>query len=198
MHAPLKDKNDIKIFILYLLKHIEYPLDFNTISDIVVQDEFVSYFDFAECFAELLDTETVELIRIDDEDAVELVPDDAARAATRGEYFKITEKGIVVVEQLHSNLLNMIKDKSLKSALRLLSFKQRGADVKCSHFLRDDGRYNFHCEIIEKHEIILEVNMVVEDEILLAKMLKNFNERPEVAYRGVMSLLSGDINYLID
>ena len=45
MQAPLKEKNDIKIFILYLLKNLNYPLDFNTISDIVVQDEFVNYFD---------------------------------------------------------------------------------------------------------------------------------------------------------
>ena len=60
MQAPLKEKNDIKIFILYLLKNLNYPLDFNTISDIVVQDEFVNYFDFAECFAELLDIGNIE------------------------------------------------------------------------------------------------------------------------------------------
>ena len=64
MQAPLRDKNDIKIFILYLLKNLKYPLDFNTISDIVVQDEFVNYFDFAECFAELLDSGTIEQIRV--------------------------------------------------------------------------------------------------------------------------------------
>ena len=55
MGARLKNKNDIKIFILYLLQNINYPLDFPTINDIVVQDEYVNYFDFAECFAEILD-----------------------------------------------------------------------------------------------------------------------------------------------
>ena len=39
MGARLKNKNDIKIFILYLLQNINYPLDFPTINDIVVQDE---------------------------------------------------------------------------------------------------------------------------------------------------------------
>ena len=56
MQGPLKDKNDIKIFILYLLRNIGYPLDFDNINDIVVQDGIVGYFDFADCFAELLDT----------------------------------------------------------------------------------------------------------------------------------------------
>ena len=50
----LTDKFEIKIFILYLLKNIKEPLEFSTINDIVVQDGFVNYFDFAICFAELL------------------------------------------------------------------------------------------------------------------------------------------------
>ena len=61
MHSQLRDKNDIKIFILYLLRHIGYPLDFVSINDIVVQDGYVGYFDFAECFAELLETGNIVL-----------------------------------------------------------------------------------------------------------------------------------------
>ena len=197
MQAPLKEKNDIKIFILYLLKNLKYPLDFNTISDIVVQDEFVSYFDFAECFAELLDTETIELIRVGEEIAEPTIGENG-RPENKSEYFQITEKGIVVVEQLQSNLLGVIKEKSLKSAMRLLSFKQRGADIKCTHTKREDGKYDLHCEIIENYEVVLEVNLVVEGEELLQKMVANFNEHPEVAYRGVVSILSGDINYLVN
>lgn len=197
MQAPLKEKNDIKIFILYLLKNLNYPLDFNTISDIVVQDEFVSYFDFAECFAELLDTETIEMLRISD-GIVEPGIGENGRPENKSEYFKITEKGIVVVEQLQSNLLGIIKEKSLKSAMRLLSFKQRGADLKCTHTLREDGKYDLHCEVIENFEPVLQINLVVENEDLLHKMVENFNEHPEVAYRGVLAVLSGDINYLVN
>ncbi len=197
MQAPLKEKNDIKIFILYLLKNLNYPLDFNTISDIVVQDEFVSYFDFAECFAELLDTETIEMLHVS-EGIAEPSMDENGRSDNKSEYFKITEKGVVVVEQLQSNLLGIIKEKSLKSAMRLLSFKQRGADLKCTYVIREDGKYDLHCEVIENFEPVLQINLVVESEDLLHKMVENFNEHPEVAYRGVLAVLSGDINYLVN
>lgn len=194
MQAPLKEKNDIKIFILYLLKNIAYPLDFNTISDIVVQDEFVNYFDFAECFAELLDSGTVEMHRV-----VEATDDiNLGRIEKNTELYNITENGVRVVEQLQSNLLIMIKEKSLKSAMRLLSFKARGSDIKCSGKEREDGRYDLHCEIIENRETMLSVDIVIDDKHQLDKMMYNFNERPEVIYRGVVSLLTGDINYLID
>ncbi len=192
MHAPLKEKNDIKIFILYLLKNINYPLDFNTISDIVVQDEFVSYFDFAECFAELLDNEIVEMVHLEPDEAV------VRGAGDTREYFKIAEKGIIVVEQLHSNLLNMIKEKSLKSAMRLLSFKKNGSEIKCSHSEREDGKFALHCEIIENRQPIMKLDLVVESREMLERMEANFNEQPEITYRGIISLLTGDINYLID
>ncbi len=198
MQAPLKEKNDIKIFILYLLKNLKYPLDFNTISDIVVQDEFVNYFDFAECFAELLDSGTIELIRVGGETVSEATIGKNGRPEKKDELYSITENGVIVVEQLQSNLLNMIKEKSLKSAMRLISFKQRGFEVKCNGAEREDGKYDLHCEVIENRESLMEINLVVNDKQRYDQMVYNFNERPEVIYRGVVSLLTGDINYLID
>ena len=198
MQAPLKDKNDIKIFILYLLKNIQYPLDFNTISDIVVQDEFVSYFDFAECFAELLDLGTIEQFRIGDELITEPSLGQNGRPEKKNELYAITAKGVTVVEQLHSNLLNMIKEKSLKSAMRMLSFKLRQSKIECSSTECDDGTYQLHCEIIEKQRPILKIDYVADTKERMEIMRENFNERPEIIYRGVVALLSGDINYLID
>lgn len=48
MPFALTDKTDIKIFILYLLMHMERPVDFVTLHDMVVQDEFVRQFDFMD------------------------------------------------------------------------------------------------------------------------------------------------------
>ena len=35
-------------------------------------------------------------------------------------------------------------------------------------------------------------------EVQLDKILKNFADRPEVIYRGIFALLSGDVNYIFD
>ena len=58
----LTGKNDIKIFILFLLDSIGYPLSRSDIEEICVSDNFVSYFDFAECFVELVDKDYLILI----------------------------------------------------------------------------------------------------------------------------------------
>ena len=47
--------------------------------------------------------------------------------------YVITEQGKQVSDNLEGNLLGIIRDKSLKSALRLLSFKKRGSEIGAVH-----------------------------------------------------------------
>ena len=56
MQLPMVDKNEIKIFILYLMDRIGYPLTCADVCSIMHQENVVSYFDCADCFAELIDS----------------------------------------------------------------------------------------------------------------------------------------------
>ena len=103
-----------------------------------------------------------------------------------------------MAENLESELLGFIKNKSLKSALRLISFKNGGNHIETSCKARPDGRFDFSCRIMQKNDKILEVNLVVENEKQLELMRYNFNDRPEVIYRGVMALLTGEIDFLLN
>ena len=54
MNSFLTEVDEIKIFILYLLDKIGYPLDYPSISQIMMQDGIVRFIDFAECFFALV------------------------------------------------------------------------------------------------------------------------------------------------
>ena len=182
INPPLREKNDIKIFILYLMRNVGYPLDFGNINDIVVQDGLVRYFDFAECFAELLETGNV-----------------AEEKDENGELlYSVTAQGKEVADSLQSDLLMMIRERSLRSAMRLLSFKKRGSQIKYKSTPLPNGTYEFNCRIIENKEEVLNVTVNVENKKLLDRMEHNFETRPEVVYRGLLSVFSGDVNYLLE
>ena len=51
----MKDKNEIKIFILYLMDRIGYPVKFGDVCSILYQENIVSYFECGDCFTELVD-----------------------------------------------------------------------------------------------------------------------------------------------
>lgn len=181
MPFALTDKTDIKIFILYLLMHIERPVDFATLHDIVVQDEFVRQFDFMDCFYELCETEAVQKTEKDGR-----------------EYYAITPKGRAAAETLQSDLLRPIRERALRSALRLLSFQSRGTVIKSEVVPLENGKFELKCECRDSEGVFMQTCVVVETKRQAELMKYNFDDRAELVYRGILSLLSGDMNYLAD
>ena len=47
-HSP----QQVKVFILYLLEKVGYPLDYNDLATIIIRDGYVDYFDFVTYFHE--------------------------------------------------------------------------------------------------------------------------------------------------
>ena len=181
MGALISEKRNVKIFVLYLLENINAPLDFVTINDVVRQNDFVAYFDFAECFGEMVDS---GLIIGDDVDGTM--------------YYGVSEKGSAVARELKSEILPSILEKSLASALRFLSFKKQNAEVKCFSEERRDGRHDMTCTILKDKKEIFTIKMTVDSRIRVEKMKERFRDRPELVYRGVCALLEGQVDYLFN
>ena len=66
MDIPITSKNEIKIFILYLMDRIGYPVRFSDVCSILHQENVVSYFDGADCFGELVDDGHVVAVEKDE------------------------------------------------------------------------------------------------------------------------------------
>ncbi len=181
MSSPIGGMKNVKIFVLYLLENINYPLDFPTINDIVMQTDYVMYLDFAEGFFQMVDMELIETIDFQGE-----------------QYYLITEKGRCVARELKSDILSTVLDQSLTMALRYLDFKKRKVVAKCVIEPTDDGRYNVICSFTEKEKVIFSQLLTVDTFDRARRMKDNFYERPEAIYRGVTALLAGNVNYLFN
>jgi len=181
MSGVIGSVRNVKIFVLYLMENINYPLDFVTINDIVMQTDYVMYLDFAEAFHEMLDGELI------------------AETELEGDVlYSVTEKGRMVARELKSDLLPSILDRPLSAALRYLNFKKRGIEAKCTVEALEDGRYEVRCSFTEQKVCIFSQSLVVDSEDRAKRMKQNFYDRPEAVYRGVLALLAGNVNYLFD
>lgn len=182
MGSPIGNKNNVKIFILYLLENINYPLDFFTVNDIVMQTDYVMYLDFAEAWGELLDGGLVEELKVDEVSSV----------------FIVTDKGRCVARELKSGLVSSILDQSLEQALRYIDFTKRGVVPKCTVEKLEDGKYSVECSFTENKVMLFKQSLVVDTEDRAMRMKRNFYDRPEVIYKGVIALMSGNVNYLFN
>ncbi len=183
LKTKLKNKTDIKIFILYLLNNVGYELTYDQIHDISVQDNFVGSMDFAECFSELLDTGNVEER-----------PSQGENAAPT---YKITGQGMSVAAALQSDIMGFIRTKSLKSALRYLSFSKKGFFVQTEAIQRPDGRFDLKCSVAEPDSPAMELSLIIDNRYQLNRMRAHFEDNPETVYRSILALLSGEADYLL-
>lgn len=219
--AQFKEENEIKIFILYLLDKIGYPLDYPSIGSIMMQDGLVNFFDFAQCFFALVDAGHIREIVRDPSGEKETKEKDTTTAGDdkkenspaeigaklddfAEEYepdatvlYEVTDTGRQVAQALSGNLMVTVREKSYRSALRHLSFAKKGAYV--DHSYRPDGDgYLVTCSIKDKKGVIMDLTVRADSDYQLQRMLSNYSDRPEVVFRGVVALLSGDVNYLFE
>ena len=183
MASPIGSMNNVKIFVLYLMRNINYPLDFVTVNDIVMQTDYIMYLDFAQAFHQMLDGELIC------EDGVNENGDPL---------YSVTAKGAMVAEQLRCDLLPSILDQSLACALRYLDFRRRGVTVDCESVQCADRTVDVTVIIREKDKVILKTTINADSEYHARKMKQTFRERPEVVYRGVLALLTGKVAFLYD
>ncbi len=183
MQLPMVDKNEIKIFILYLMDRIGYPLTCGDVCSIMHQENVVSYFDCADCFTELMDCHHV--IPVEKNESGETL-------------FIVSDTGKQIAKELSDTLSSGIKEISYRSAIRHLSFKKRKATIDCSFTERENGKYFVHCEIREFGRIVLDVSVEVDSKIEAENMMLNFRRKPEIVFRGTLAIISGEKNYIFE
>ena len=164
---------------MYLLKNIKEPLEFSTINDIVVQDGFVNYFDFAICFAELLESNQITELKGDKT------------------LYVISPEGTEAVESVEDKIFVSVKEKARRSALRLLAFNRSGSRTR-SRVEKAEKGYKLICSIEDSEKTLLHIEVFLTDAHYAEKLRVNYDERAEIIYKGVLSLLSGEVNFLFD
>ena len=178
-----RNLNNVKIFVLYLMRNIGYPMSFSTVNDIVMQNDYVLYLDFAEAFHEMLDLGLISECG-HDEDNLPL--------------YEVTRKGAVVAEQLKSDILPAILDQSMACALRYLDFQAREVVVDSEARKLNDNTIDVTISIKEKGKQIFSTTVNVDSEYRTHQIRQTFRSRPDVIFRGVMALLTGKMDFLFD
>ncbi len=197
-HSP----QQVKVFILYLLEKVGYPLDYNDIATIIIRDGYVDYFDFVTYFHELLEDGHIKKVSVpslDGKAADELddsfdTDDDKSK-----DVYEVTDTGRMIAKGLADDLLlAAVREKSYISAMRHLSLEKRGAVVDHNIEMVGDGSYIFHCSIKDCDGMAFDLSLRADSYLQASRMRMNFEDKPDVVYRGIVALVTGNVNYLFE
>lgn len=177
----LKNQTDIKIFVLFLLNHVRYPLTLDEITDCVTADSVVEHIDFTAAFSELLEQEHVI-------------------KGTEGgqEMYMISPKGMETSANLEDSLLASLRKRSLQMAMRHLSLRRREAVATAEVRPLEDGRYTVSCRATCRDGAeIASFSLTIASYEVAEQIRRHFTEQPEEVIRGLTATATGEISFLL-
>lgn len=165
----LQDKLDIKMLELYLLARAAGPLDPDLLAELALRHDGVSYFDFAEATAELVESGNIVL--------------------EAGGYV-ITEKGRENSLACESSLPYSVRRHSDEALSPVNAALRRQAQVRGEKVERPDGSVTARMLLDDDSGNLLTLELLCPSPAQADKLIVSFREKPEKLYNIILSALS--------
>ena len=171
----LKDADDIKILICYLLKSVGRPLSFDNLNEILQHDGLCNYFGFASALHELLVSGHVDLLK---DGGVE--------------YYKATGLGEATAALFERRLPVTVREKAVNAAVRLLARIKRESENRVEIAQNTSGGFEVTCTVYDMGDTLMSVKLLVADRAQAESVKRQFQTNPEIVYKGMLALMTGD------
>lgn len=166
----IHDKLDMKVLILYLLSRAYSPVDFSTLTDLVLAERGTGYFLFAQALAELKDSGHV-------------TEEDGRWAAA--------EKGRRNSADSEGSLPQVLRQRCDKRLAALNTALKRRAQVRAQVLPREDGGFTLRLALDDDGGSLLALELLVPSREEGQAMADRFQENPEMTYHSVLAALQG-------
>ncbi len=169
-HGFIHEKLEIKILILFILRRLPEPVTLDTLSNLTLCDEGISYFDFTECVAELVET---------------------GHISTDGHTYALTEKGLKNGEITENSIPYSVRIKADKAASDMRRYLNRKAFVSTSRTISRKGGYTVELSLSDGVSEIVGIQLYASSEAQARALENGFSEKAETIYNGLLKLILG-------
>ena len=175
----LKNLTEIKIFLLFLLDNIRYPIEYTTLTKIISENVSELTFDYEECLRELADSEHLLFDEIDGE-----------------RYYMISDSGRLIAAELYDRLDPAFREESIKSAAKHISLAKSNAEIDSKITELSDKRLSVSLKAKDKGGELFSISLTVNSRAEAEKIVSNFERNPDNVYRGMLFCVTGKLEFL--
>lgn len=164
-------KLDIKMLTLYVLSRVAAPIDFATLTDLVMCDDGVDYFLFAEGVSELLES---------------------GHAEKNGDYYIATEKGHRNIVDLESSLPTVIRKRCDQRLAPLNAALKRKSQVQSEIVPLETGGVSVRLTLKDDAAEIFSLSLLAASKEDGESIVQRFTGHPDRIYNGILGVLLAD------
>ena len=166
----LRNKNEIRILLCYLVNSIGAPLSREDVLSIMQEHGFANYFEVTDALAELTANGS---LAADGDPPV---------------YHAVSQTKLIA-GQLDKVLPLSVREKAIAAAVNLLAKARREQENKVTIQQTSKG-YNVHCHISGVDLELMNISLYVPDEHQAKLVRKAFHKSPETVYQVLLALLT--------
>ncbi len=167
----LHEMHEIKALVLYLLKEANCVLKDSQLTDVIMSDGLVEYFDYAQATEQLLMDGLMDIASLDEMSS-----------------YRITKSGLEVVGEYEQRLPHNVKSKTLAALETLLRQKQEDEQTFAEIAPSESG-FLVTCTVREGGETMLSYQVLVPDRKDAYYVAQRFRENPAGYYQKILELV---------
>jgi hypothetical protein len=170
---------DMKVFLLFLLDNIGYPLEHNTLISIVQENTDEISLDYDECLRQLVVSEHLLYDEVGEE-----------------RYYMISDKGRLVASELYDSLDKNFRERSLRIAIKHISLSKSGAGINAYITETESKRFKVTLEAFDKYGDLMRTSITVNSMAEAVEIKNNYDTRPDGVYKGILFSVTGKMDFL--
>ncbi len=169
-HGFIRSELELKTLILFALKCAATPVAFDHLSDMVLRDEAIDYFEYVNAINDLVKTEHIYR---------EAKPD--------AELYFISKKGLKNLESYEGNLPASVREHTKKAVKTILRKVRRQADVSAQIVERDNGTFSVLCKLRDDSGELLSMELTAITDEQAQAISNGFKDKAEKIYNVLLS-----------
>lgn len=162
---------DVKALILYLLKEAGCVLKDSQLTDVLMADGLVEYFDYAQAAEQLLMDGMMDIASLEEMSS-----------------YRITLKGAEVEKEYEQRLPHNVKSKTLAALKAILKQKQEDESVY-TEIVPSESGFLVTCTVREGGEVMLSYQVLVPDRKDAYYAAERFKENSAGYYQKIMEIV---------
>ena len=170
---------DIKVFILFLLNNLGYPIDYTAVIGMISENTEELLIDYDECLRELVDDGHLLYDEYNGE-----------------RYYMISDTGRMIAAELYDSLDKEFRETSLRYAAKYTSLSKTGSTINAAVSEAEGGRYRVTLRASDSIGEVLSLSITVNSQKEAERIRLNYEAKPDGVYRGILFSATGRLEFL--
>ena len=164
-----------KLLLLYLIKTSKSPFTNNTITEFMLEKNYMNYFLVQQYLSELINSDFIEVLKKDSE-----------------EVYSIVEQGEIALSYFEERIPDKVKSELNDEFFKIEKEEKVQTEILTEYYEKDNGQFVVNLKLVENEETLFSVYLDVATKKQANLICDRWKNNTEHIYQNIINLLTDE------